>query len=109
MENYKYNIFDFGIAVASFKSIVAICVYYLHMPEALPVLPRGLFLVFMVLPSRIHCKTQVKTLLVVALSLGKQLEPFGNSLHTPFYMKYQLKTENVQFWLTPREESEGTL
>ena len=66
-------------------------------------------MIFMVLPSRIHCKTQVKTLLVVTLSLGKQLEPFGNSLHTPFYMKYQPKTENVQFWLTPREESEGTL
>ena len=45
LENYKYNIFDFDIAVASFKSIVAICVLLLAHAEALPVLPRGLFLV----------------------------------------------------------------
>ena len=66
-------------------------------------------MIFMVLLSRIHHKLQVKTLLVIVLGLGKQLGPFENSLHEAFYMKYQLKTENDQFWLTPREESEGTL
>ena len=66
-------------------------------------------MIFMVLPSRIHHKLQLKTLLVIYLALGKQLEPLGNSFHAPFYMKYKLKTENDQFWLTPREESEGTL
>ena len=63
-------------------------------------------MIFMVLSSRIHCKLQIKTL---TLALGKQLnsliiwEQFARTI------LHEILIENIQFWLTPREESEGTL